>query len=158
MIPRLKDIINKCRKEGIQIIFANDSYIENDWMFSFMEKHAVRVTDEVKVIKELEPEKGDIIVEKRRFSAFFRTDLDITLRELGVDTVAVGGINTHVCVLSTIFDSISLDFHTILLHDCCASPKMDIHDFIVKIYRKYLPGLKIMSGEEFLSEYRRSFD
>ncbi len=152
MIPHLRYTVDKCREMGVQIIFANDSYTENDWMFNFMEKHAVRGTEEVRVIKELEPQKGDIIIEKRRFSAFFRTDLDITLKELDIDTVAVAGINTHVCVLSTLFDAISLNFNTVLLKDCCASPGEKIHDFILEIYGKYLPGLRVLSSEEFFME------
>ena len=52
-------------------------------------------------LKELEAEESDIIIDKRRFSAFFKTDLDQTLRTYGVDTVAIGGLNTHFCVLAT---------------------------------------------------------
>ncbi len=151
VIPRLKATIDRCRERGVHVIFANDSYVEDDWMFNFMEKHAIRGTDGVKVIKELDPVEGDIIVEKRRFSAFFRTDLDITLKELQVDTLAVAGINTHVCVLSTIFDAISLNFNTILLEDCCASPREDIDRFIFQVYGRYLPGLKVLSSDEFLN-------
>ncbi len=151
IIPRIAETVRECRKKSIPIIFANDSYIKNDWLFRFMKEHAVRGTDGVEVIDELKPEENDIIVEKRRFSAFFRTDLDLTLRELGVDTVVLAGINTNVCVLATAFDAVSSDFYTILLSDCCASSKKELHDFIVEKFRG-LPAFRVMKSEEFLKE------
>jgi nicotinamidase-related amidase len=151
IIPTIKKTAEKCRELKIPVIYANDSYIESDWIFNFMKKHAVRGTNGVEVIDALTPEKGDIVLEKRRFSAFFRTDLDITLRELGVDTVAIAGINTHVCVLATAFDAVSNDFRAIILEDCCASHKKEIHDFIVKSFRG-MPAFRIMKSEEFLNQ------
>ncbi|MBE8539301.1 isochorismatase family protein [Geoglobus acetivorans] len=153
IIPRVRHVIDELRSLSIPIIFANDSYPENDWLFNFMKKHAVRGTKEVEVIDELEVRDEDIVVEKRRFSAFFRTDLDITLREMGVDTVALAGINTHVCVLSTAFDAISNDFRVILLSDCCASHTRDVHEFIVNRF-KGLPAFQVMESEEFLETVR----
>jgi len=150
IIPRIAETVKECRKHSVPIIFANDSYIRNDWLFDFMKEHAVRGTEGVEVIDELRPEKNDIVVEKRRFSAFFRTDLDLTLRELGVDTVALAGINTNVCVLATAFDAISSDFYTILLSDCCASSRKELHEFIVRKF-KGLPAFTVMESREFLN-------
>ncbi len=155
IVPKISETIEACRKNSIPIIFANDSYMKNDWLFEFMKEHAVRGTDGVEVIDELRPEKEDIIVEKRRFSAFFRTDLDLTLRELGVDTVALAGINTNVCVLATAFDAISSNFYTILLSDCCASSRKELHDFIVKKFRG-LPAFTVMESEEFIRTISRN--
>ncbi len=150
IIPKIAKTIEKCREHSIPIIFANDSYIKNDWLFDFMKEHAIRGTEGVEVIDELKPEEDDIIVEKRRFSAFFRTDLDLTLKELGVDTVVLAGINTNVCVLATAFDAVSSDFYTILLSDCCASSRKELHDFVVKKF-KGLPAFTVMDSREFLN-------
>jgi|Deesub1362A_J573_1020465.scaffolds.fasta_scaffold00050_131 nicotinamidase-related amidase len=150
ILPKIEKLLEWCRERGIPVIYANDSYLENDWLFNFMEKHAVRGTDELTVVDRISPKKGDIIIEKRRFSAFFRTDLDITLRELGIDTVVLAGINTHVCVLSTAFDAISLDFYTILLKDCCASSWKRLHEFVVNDFRG-LPAFRVMDSGEFMS-------
>jgi nicotinamidase-related amidase len=152
IIPKVVEVIKGCRERGIPIIFANDSYLENDWLFNFMKKHAIRGTEEVEVIDELKPEDRDIIVEKRRFSAFFRTDLDITLRELGIGTVALAGINTHVCILATAFDAVSNDFKTIILKDCCASHSKELHDFVVEKF-KGMPAFEVMESREFLSRF-----
>jgi nicotinamidase-related amidase len=150
IIPKIRRVIERCRDLGIPVIYANDSYLDFDWIFKFMKKHAVRGTEEVKVIDEIKPEKGDIVIEKRRFSAFFKTDLDITLKELGIDTVLLAGVNTHVCVLATAFDAVSHDLNVILLEDCCASHKEEIHEFITKKFRG-MPAFRVLSSEEFFT-------
>lgn len=154
IIPNIKKVAEKVRESGNLVVYANDSYTENDWLFRFMKKHALRGTEEVEVIDELKPEKGDIVLEKKRFSAFFRTDLDLILREYGIEKVAIAGVNTHVCVLATALDAISNNFEAIILKDCCASNRRELHNFIVENYK--LIGLEVMSSDEFLKEISQS--
>ncbi|PIU84995.1 MAG: hypothetical protein COS67_10265 [Deltaproteobacteria bacterium CG06_land_8_20_14_3_00_44_19] len=98
-----------------------------------------------------------MILEKRRFSAFFRTDLDMTLRTLGLDTIVVCGMNTHVCVMFTAWDGLANDFNVIILENCCAAPKKEIHDTAINLYRNspVYPLFRIMTLNEFLAEVNR---
>jgi len=122
-----------------------------------MKPHAIRGTEGTKPLSELEPEASDIILDKRRFSAFFKTDLDQTLRTLGVDTVAVGGINTHFCVLATAFDAICNDFATVIIEDISAAFKRDIHDSFLDAYRNsaLYPIFRVMTSKDFVEEIER---
>lgn len=154
IIPGVRDFLKQCRKRRIPVIFACDSFLENDFLFrSRMKPHAIRGTAGVRPVARLEPESGDIFLEKRRFSAFFKTDLDQTLRTLNLDTVAVCGINTHFCVLATALDALSHDFSAILLEDLSAAYKREIHDSCVNAYRKSVlyPLLQVMDSTDFLS-------
>jgi nicotinamidase-related amidase len=94
---------------------------------------------------------------KRRFSAFFKTDLDQTLRTMRIDTVAVAGINTHFCVIATALDAICHDFYTILLEDLSAAYKPEIHAAFMDAYRKsaIYPLLRVATGDEFLNTLAR---
>jgi nicotinamidase-related amidase len=105
-------------------------------------------------LDELKPELTDIILPKRRFSAFFKTDLDQTLRVLGVDTIVVTGVTTEVCVLMTVMDGLSHDFSAILLEDCCASRSKEFHQACLHLYRDFAlyPLLRTMTFKEFLKE------
>jgi len=98
----------------------------------------------------------DIYLPKRRFSAFFKTDLDQTLRTLGIDTVVVGGITTNVCVLMTVMDALCHDFYVIWLEDCCAAHKREVHEKTLELYRNFAlwPLLRIISSDEFLKELK----
>jgi biuret amidohydrolase len=64
----------------------------------------------------------DIIVDtKKRYSAFFHTDLEFVLRDLGARTVILTGVNTNSCVLGTAFEVVNRDYRLIVLSDCCGT-------------------------------------
>jgi nicotinamidase-related amidase len=129
--------------------------LEGDFIFKGkMKVHALRGTKGAEVVDDLTPEPADIFLPKRRFSAFFKTDLDQTLRMLGVDTIVVTGITTEVCVLMTVMDGLSHDFSAIILEDCTASRKKESHEGCLSLYRDFAlyPLLKVMNLEEFLKE------
>ena len=155
------DFLRECRSLSVPVIFACDSYLPEDFIFTGrMKPHAIRGTDGTRPIADLEPQSSDIVLEKRRFSAFFKTDLDQTLRTLHVDTVAVGGIHTHFCVISTAMDAVCHDFATIILEDISASYKREIHQSFVDAYRysAIYPIFRVMKSNEFLVEYKESKD
>jgi maleamate amidohydrolase len=64
------------------------------------------------------PEQGDLVLVKKRPSAFFGTDLQAVLARLGVDTVVVTGGSTSNCVRATAVDAASRDLRTIVAADC----------------------------------------
>lgn len=61
--------------------------------------HAIAASKGAQIVPELAPRKEDVVVPKRRYSGFFGTDLVITLRERGVDTLGLVGDCTNICVL-----------------------------------------------------------
>ena len=70
----------------------------------------------------------DVVITKRRPSAFFDTDLDIVLRGLGVATLYVGGVSTHWAVESTVRDGHSWDYRMVVVRQCVASPMPEFHE------------------------------
>ncbi|MGH7906991.1 MAG: cysteine hydrolase family protein [Candidatus Binataceae bacterium] len=82
----------------------------------------VRDTWNTEIVPELTPEPRDIIVHKHRYSAFFETKLDSTLRTLGARYLIVTGCTTSICVESTIRDAMFRDYSCVLLEDCTAEP------------------------------------
>lgn len=154
IVPKIKRVIDRSRGKGIPIIFACDSFLENDFIFKGKKPYCIRGTNGAEVIDELKPfGKGEILL-KRRFSAFFKTDLDQTLRLFGVDTVVITGINTQVCVYSTAMDSVCHDFYTIVLEDCTASGDREIHQKTIEVLKwsGLSPLLRVMASEEFLNQ------
>ena len=155
ILPNLQKLLREGRKRKFPIIFACDSFLEGDFIFKGrMKIHSLRGTRGAEVVDDLKPEPTDVVLPKRRFSAFFKTDLDQTLRMLGVDTIVVTGMTTEVCVLMTVMDGLSLDFSAILLEDCSASRNREFHQGCLGLYRDFAlyPLLKIMTLEEFSKE------
>ncbi|MCL0079581.1 cysteine hydrolase [Dehalococcoidia bacterium] len=155
IIPNIQRLLAAARGNGSPVIFANDSFLAEDFIFQGgrIKPHAIMGTEGAGVIAEFEPHESDIVLEKRRFSAFLGTNLDATLRDLGVDCIAVAGISTPVCVLTTVLDGISHEFKVIILEDCCATYRRADHDAIINLYRKgpLYPLLQAMSLDDFLS-------
>jgi ureidoacrylate peracid hydrolase len=82
----------------------------------------IRDTWNTDIIQELAPQPGDTVVYKHRYSAFFQTELDSILTQLGVRQLIVTGCTTSVCVESTLRDAFFRDYSCILLEDCTAEP------------------------------------
>jgi nicotinamidase-related amidase len=89
---------------------------------SNVSRHNLVGTVQTQLMPELGPEPGDVLVDrKRRLSIYRDTDLDLTLRELGVDTVVLAGVDTSTSVLCAAFESLNRDLRTIVVADCVQS-------------------------------------
>jgi nicotinamidase-related amidase len=78
------------------------------------------------------PHDDDIIVTKRRVSAFSGSDLDVVLRSLQVDSLVLTGIATSGVVLSTLRQAADLDFRLTVLSDGCADSDPEIHRLLTE--------------------------
>jgi nicotinamidase-related amidase len=155
ILPNLRRLLEESRRRGYPVIFACDSFLKEDFIFTGkMKPHSLRGTKGSEVMDELKLEPSDIFLPKRRFSAFFKTDLDQTLRVFGVDTIVVTGVTAEYCVLTTVIDGVCHDFYAILLEDCTASRNKEIHQTCLNLYRKtaLYPLLRVMTLDQFLRE------
>lgn len=73
------------------------------------------------IVDELQPEAGDIRIDKYRMSGFWDTPLDSILRNLGKTTLFFTGVNADQCVMTTLQDANFLGYDCILLEDCTAT-------------------------------------
>jgi nicotinamidase-related amidase len=74
------------------------------------------------------PQPGEPVVSKLRYSGFHRTELDATLKRLGVDTLVVCGLTTECCVDCTVRDAFHLDYQVFVARDACAAYDPELHD------------------------------
>jgi len=93
--------------------------------------HCVEGTPGAALIAPLRPRDGDFLVRKRRYSAFFATDLDLLLRGLGVRTVVACGLLTDVCVHYTCVDAHQHDYVVRVVPAACAGSSIAAHDAAV---------------------------
>jgi nicotinamidase-related amidase len=73
------------------------------------------------------PEPRDVVVIKRRVSAFTGSDLEVVLRALGVDSLVLTGIATSGVVLSTLREAADRDYDLTVLADCCGDADPEVH-------------------------------
>ncbi len=121
IVPNQKAVMNAARKIKIPIIYVNDAHrpgLREDREFLKRGQHCIEGTWGAQVIDELRPSAGDFTITKRRFSGFFETDLDLTLKDLGIKILVVMGVVTNICVRSTIHDAFFRGYKVIVPTDC----------------------------------------
>ncbi|MCS7132901.1 MAG: cysteine hydrolase [Nitrososphaeria archaeon] len=151
IIPNMKKLLAAARDRGIPVIYANDAHDKRiDHEFKLWGQHAVKGSDGSRVIEELEPAESDYVVEKKRYSAFYETGLDMLLRELEVDTVVLTGLHTNICVKHTAADAFYRGYNIIILSDAVQTFTDEDHNWGLK-YAERIYGAKIMTTEEFLN-------
>ena len=79
------------------------------------------------IIGELYPQAGEPVIDKPGKGAFYQTDLDLMLRNRGIETLLVCGVTTEVCVNTTVREANDRGFRCIVLADCCASYFPEFH-------------------------------
>ena len=80
-----------------------------------------------RIIDDLKPQPGEIIIGKHRHNSFMGTELDVVLRSNGMKTVIVTGVTTERCVLATVTGAIAHDYYVVVPRDCVASQKVEMH-------------------------------
>jgi nicotinamidase-related amidase len=79
------------------------------------------------IIAELSPASGEPVIDKPGKGAFYQTDLDLMLRNRGIETLLVGGVTTEVCVNTTVREANDRGYRCVVLADCCASYFPEFH-------------------------------
>lgn len=142
---RCAKVVKACRSAGIPVIHCSDAHIPGlDHELRLWGPHGIAGTEADKPAKLLGDSSGDFIVPKRRYSGFFETDLDLTLRELGVTTVIAIGSDTNICVLHTLADAFYRNYDSIVVADATMT-------FLVGTQEGALEHMKTCFGSRVIS-------
>ncbi len=85
------------------------------------------------IIPQLEPAAGEPVVHKPGKGAFYSTDLDATLKGLGVSHLLVAGVTTEVCVQTTLREANDRGYNCLLVADASASYFDALHDATIEM-------------------------
>jgi biuret amidohydrolase len=87
------------------------------------------------IIRELYPVAGEPVIDKPGKGAFYQTDLELVLKNRGIETLLLCGVTTEVCVNTTVREANDRGFRCIVLADCCASYFPEFHDMALKMIK-----------------------
>ncbi|MEX2540654.1 MAG: isochorismatase family cysteine hydrolase [Trueperaceae bacterium] len=108
-----------------------------DFEFAKHREHCIAGSWEAEPVSWLPAGSDDVIVRKRRYSAFFATDLDLLLRERGVDRIVVAGVKSNVCVRATIQDAFAYGYSVLLARQATASNRPHLHQAVLEDVQRY---------------------
>lgn len=153
IVPKTAELLDGARKAGVPVIFCNDAHIKGvDLELKLWGDHAIAGTKGAEVIPELKLCDKDFVVPKRRYSGFFHTDLDLLLRELGIDTVVMTGLHTHMCVRHTSADAYCLGYKVVVAKDATDSFTAEDYESGLK-YLEQVYGAEIYTVDELLKKF-----
>jgi nicotinamidase-related amidase len=118
ILPRTAAYLAWARGKGMPVVFVCSARRRTDrWFLKFWELANEIWTAGQAPIPELYDAGRDLVVHKRRYSAFFASDLELTLRELGVDALQLIGWSTSLAVATTAIDAWQLGYPTTVVSD-----------------------------------------
>lgn len=140
-LPLMSDTINTARSAGVKIIYIILSFRPSHPECSprnpifggalAMTNAYVATAPETVIHPSIAPLSTDIVVEKKRVSAFTGSDLDVVLRSLGVEQLVMMGMITSGVVLSTVCEAFDKDFEIVVLSDLCVDFEEETHRVVM---------------------------
>jgi nicotinamidase-related amidase len=132
-------VIRIHRKDGCDVeITRKDIFLKTPF--------AVEGSKGAEIVDELKPMPKEYVIRKNRMSAFLNTDLDLILRQMGIEDVVITGIQTPNCIRITAFDAVAYNYNTWLIDDAVAAQTKEIHKANVLDMKNI--GIKIIKTEQ----------
>jgi nicotinamidase-related amidase len=122
LLPRTAEFLAWGRRTGRPVVFVCSARRRTDkWFLKYWELANEIWTPGQEPISELYEREQDLIVHKRRYSGFFGSDLELTLRELDVQSLLLIGWSTSLAVATTAIDGWQLGYPTTVVTDLTVS-------------------------------------
>ena len=127
VIKKAAQVLERARGAGIPIIYV----IHRGGAL-------VEYAPDVELHEGILPKEGEPVLTKVRPGPFSTTKLDVTLRELGRDTIVIMGVSTSGCVLSCTRWAVDVNYKFIVVSDGCSDPDPEVHRVLTeKIYPRF---------------------
>lgn len=144
VIKPCQKLIAAARKRNAPVIYTNDAHVEGDCELSIWGPHAMRGSQGAQIYDAIAPQGDDIVIEKHNYSGFFKTELDDTLKSLGVDSLIVAGLYSNICCRLTCIDAFQNGYKVTIAREAMTS-------FDESAYEGDLEYLKTVAGAEAVS-------
>jgi nicotinamidase-related amidase len=160
LLSTLARVIGTAREVGMPVVYVRVAFrkgapevSDRNKAFAAARSDAMNETEastEVHLL--VAPRDGEVVVTKRRVSAFAGSDLDAVLRSLDVDSLVLTGIATGGVVLSTLRQAADLDFRLTVLRDGCLDADPETHRVLMdKVFPRQA---SVVTAEEWITAAR----
>src|SRR5438876_2190420 len=161
-LARLRRAVDAARAVGIRPIYVTVRFRQGYPEISARNKGFRAVTETGRlsdddpgaaIHPDIAPAPDDVVVIKRRVSAFTGSDLEVVLRAANIDTLVLTGIATSGVVLSTLRQAADLDYRLVVLADACLDGDAEVHRVLTE---KVFPRqADVLTVNEWMEQLRR---
>ncbi len=131
-IPHITRLLERAREKNIPVIFTQEAHRKNKIdlgvELTYEPVHCLEGSVGIEIVASLPRNPEDYLIVKRRYSAFFKTDFEILLKGLGVNTLILTGVATDVCVRATAQDAQQSGYFVIVPKECVAGTSRARHE------------------------------
>lgn len=152
---RAKKLVNLCRQKRVPVVWIQE--VHKPHLLDIGREldgsegpHCIEGEPSTEIVTGLTPTSDEFHVKKRRYSAFFGTELDIVLRAYKAESLILIGGFTDICVLYTAVDAHQRDYFLNVLTDCVSGSSVQAHDDALDAI-EYLQRDSLVTTEEALS-------
>jgi nicotinamidase-related amidase len=151
LVESVNELVSIARDVSCPVVWVRQEF-EPDLRDAFPEMRAMGIRITIKgtsgcqIVSGLAVSPLDTILVKKRYSAFFGTNLEETLERLQSDVVILAGINTHACIRTTAIDAYQRDWRVVLASDCVDSYDREHHDISLRYMKDKIAD--VMSNQE----------
>lgn len=160
IVPRIGDLIAGAHRATAPVVYSRHLHrpgpdLPTDFGIAhyFEPPSCLEGSRGAELVADLAPHHGDLVVTKRRYDAFFGTDLDLLLRGQDIDGLLVCGVLTDGCVLASVSHARSLDYRVWLVADCLAGTTPDKHAAALDLMCTYMAD--VSDQQTAVTELRR---
>jgi nicotinamidase-related amidase len=141
IVPFVREKLETARKQGDAVIYLQDAHDEDDKEFEKFPKHCVAGSWGSRIIDALKPLSEEKVIPKKRYSGFYGTDLEDTIKKSGADAIEVLGVCTSICVMDTVGGLANRDY-------TISVPVKGVADFDPEAHQFALKRMKQLYGAE----------
>lgn len=153
LISNINSIVQAFRNKNLPVIWVKQVWSEDlsdahPFNRKTGNKQVIEGTTGSELLDELDFSNLDFQVIKKRYSGFFRTNLNNLLQEQEIHALVFCGINTHACVRTTIIDAYQRDYECFIGTECVASYDQEHHEITLKYLKQAIA--QTMTNQEII--------
>jgi nicotinamidase-related amidase len=141
VLPALHDLLRRARENDTFVVHAVERHYAglDDFEFTKLPRHHEDGANEADFFPGFEPavRSREVVIPKRRYSAFYATDLDLFLREQGIGRLVIAGVKTNVCIRATVQDAFAGGFDVVVPREATNSNRPHLAEASLEDIERY---------------------
>jgi len=136
----IEALLEAARDGGRLVVHAREAHRKglHDFERPKLPEHSYIGDRDQEAFPGFEERPGEVVIPKRRFSAFFATDLALLFQEQGVKRVIIAGVKTNVCIRATVQDAFAYGYRPTIARGSVSSNRPHLHDASLEDIQRYI--------------------
>jgi len=159
IIPPLKRLLAAAREAGVTVVYATDAHTLQDSELHKWPPHAMKGTKWAEIVPDLQPQREDLVVEKRTYSPFQSSDIHDQLHKRGIERLYVVGLHTDCCARHTSGDAFQKGYDLVWVTDALQAFTDEAHHAGLEYFKAWYankPDEQLRTTDQVIKEWKEA--